>query len=264
MPRKLNGDRRLPEFPTARPKIQVPMAVVVLEILAALAGRVLLFLARHYIATTVMIGLLVVKVRYGGTGLAVLALAVLVVGGAWRLAHRRSFAAFARWMWARVRLVVVYRWRWRRAMVETKLAIRTPKSWGEKVAFNEHFPRIRTIRTADGVDRLRIELLYGQTPQQWAERAEALRHVFRALRVTVSEDRAGYIWLRVFFRDPLARVVVPAPLAQPPGDNCADDPTGSDDDPTGSGATAPTLLGAKQIGSLLWERSETGTETGNR
>jgi len=253
MPGKLNGDRRLPEIPTSRPKVQVPMAVVVFEVLATLLGRGLLFLARHYIATTIAVGLLVVRVRYGTLGLTVLLLAVLVVGVSWRLAHPRSFAVLGRWWWGRARLTFVYRPRWRRAMVETKLAIRTPKSWGEKVAYNEHFPRIRTIRTSGGVDRLRIELLYGQTPEQWAERAEALRHVFRAQRVTVTEDRTGFIWLRVFFRDPLAATVRLAPLAVPPDTN-DDNPDGADEQ---SGEVDPLTLAA-ELDRLTIGRREDG------
>lgn len=47
---------------------------------------------------------------------------------------------------------------------------------------------------------LRVELLPGQTPAKWAERAEALRQVFRARRRQVREETSCSFWCRSLVR----------------------------------------------------------------
>ncbi|SBW18308.1 plasmid transfer protein [Candidatus Protofrankia californiensis] len=63
-----------------------------------------------------------------------------------------------------------------------------------------------------------MELLYGQTPQQWAEQAEALRQAFRARSCRIRADRVGFIWVDFTRRDPLAQPVPPADLDDPESD----------------------------------------------
>src|SRR4029434_4896287 len=96
-------------------------------------------------------------------------------------------------------------------MIHTGLAIRVPVSNGERVRYADYVPRIRKIQTVGVVESLRVELLPGQTPEQWAEKAEALRHAFRARSCRVRSDgRPGFVWLDLMYSDPLAKVV---PLA---------------------------------------------------
>ncbi len=218
---RINGDRRLPDIPIRVEKIAVPLWFVFVGLLFRLAGRALLAAFRHPVAVTVTVGLAVLHHRFGGLGLVAMLGALVVVGVVWRLLHRRSFAVVARWVWCRFRLATVYRWRWRNAMVHTGLAIRMPASNGERVSFTEYFPRIRKIRRTGVVESLRVELLPGQTPEQWAEQAEALRHVFRARSCRVRSDkRPGFVWLDLMFIDPLAAVV---PLAVVDGPDATGD-----------------------------------------
>jgi S-DNA-T family DNA segregation ATPase FtsK/SpoIIIE len=65
------------------------------------------------------------------------------------------------------------------------------------------------------VESLRVELLPGQTPQQWAEQAEALRHVFRARSCRVRAEPSGFVWLDFTYKDPLIRPVPPAVVDGP-------------------------------------------------
>ncbi len=66
------------------------------------------------------------------------------------------------------------------------------------------------------VESLRVQLLPGQTPGQWAEQAEVLRHVFRARSCRVRADRRpGFVWLDLTFTDPLADAVPPATVDGP-------------------------------------------------
>ncbi len=78
-------------------------------------------------------------------------------------------------------------------MVHTDLAIQMPTSNADQVTFDEYFPRIRTIHSTRAVDTPRVELLPGQTPEQWAERAEALRHIFRARRCQVQVETLRFV-----------------------------------------------------------------------
>ncbi|SBW29003.1 plasmid transfer protein [Candidatus Protofrankia californiensis] len=103
-------------------------------------------------------------------------------------------------------------------MVHTGLAIRIPVSNGDRVTFAETFPCIRKVRSDRWGDRLRVELLYGQTPDQWAEQAEALRQAFRARSCRIRADRVGFIWVDFTRRDPLAHPVPPADLDGPDAD----------------------------------------------
>jgi S-DNA-T family DNA segregation ATPase FtsK/SpoIIIE len=114
-----------------------------------------------------------------------------------------------------VRLSTVYRWRWRYATRHTGLAIRMPTSNAERVTFAEIFPRVRTIRLRGVVESLRVELLPGQTPELWAEQAEALRHVFRARSCRVRAETSGFVWLDFTYTDPLTKPVPPAMVDGP-------------------------------------------------
>ncbi len=220
---RINGSRPFPEVPTRHPKIDVPLWAVLLGLAGRICAHVVVFLVRHPVAVAVLVAVAVVRQRFGLLGLGVGLLVLAVVGVVWRLAHRRSFDSLARWIRGRLRLLVIYRWRWRPVMVHTDLAIRIPVSNGDRVSFAETFPRIRSIRSDRWGDRLRIELLYGQTPDQWAEQADALRHAFRARSCRIRSDRVGFIWVDFARKDPLAVPVPPADLDGPDADETGGD-----------------------------------------
>ncbi|MBL7498159.1 cell division protein FtsK [Frankia sp. CNm7] len=214
MPR-INGDRRLPSLPARYDKIQVPLWVLVVGLVARLLGRLVRLAVRHpFAVATLVIG----TAFYRSTGLlgfGLLAGVVVLVAVVWRLVHRCSFDRAAWWAWGRVRLAFVYRRRWRAATVHCGLAIRIPASNAEQVTFDEYFPRIRTIRASRTLDSLWVELLPGHTPETWAEQAEALRHVYRARACRVRSGRVGFVWVDFYRRDPLAQPVAPYPVDGP-------------------------------------------------
>ncbi|WP_007507686.1 FtsK/SpoIIIE domain-containing protein [Pseudofrankia saprophytica] len=214
MPR-INGDRPVPSLPARHDKIRVPLWVLLVGLAARLVGRLVLLLMRHPIAVAVLVVLTAFYRATGLLGLGTLAAAVVLVSMAWRLAHRSSFNQAAWWAWGRLRLVFVYRRRWRAATVHCGLAIRIPASNAERVTFDEYFPRIRAFRTSRPVESLRVELLPGQTPQTWAEQAEALRHVYRTRACRVRAERVGFVWVDFYRRDSLGRTVAPYPVDGP-------------------------------------------------
>ncbi len=209
---RIRGDRPAPRIPTRADKVRVPLWMLLL----AVAGKGLWLAVRwgfrHRVAVTVVVGLLWFVHRFGPVGLAALAGGLVVVVLVWARVHPRSCAWLGRWLWGRTRLAFVYWWRWRAAMVHTDLAIRMPTSNADQVTFDEYFPRIRTIRSTRAVDVLRVELLPGQTPEQWAEQCEALRHIFRARRCQVQTETFRFVRLHFHHRDTLTRPVTPAQL----------------------------------------------------
>src|SRR3954452_3237678 len=76
----------------------------------------------------------------------------------------------------------------------------------------EYLPQVEAIRSNGTVDTLRLRLAAGQSPQDVADAAEGLRHVYRALRCSVREDGPGWVVVRFFVRDPLLDPIPPAPL----------------------------------------------------
>ncbi|TCJ33333.1 FtsK/SpoIIIE domain-containing protein [Parafrankia sp. BMG5.11] len=209
---RINGDRGMPRIPSRPDKMRVPMWML----LFAVAGKGLVlgvrWCWRHRVAVPVALGLALFTRRFGALGLVALLVALALVAVVWRRLHARSFGWLARWVWGRVRLGFVYRRRWRPAMVHSGLAIRMPASNGDQVTFDEYFPRIRSIRSTRAVDVLRVELLPGQTPEQWADAAEGLRHVFRARRCQVQGEPSRFVRLHFHHRDTLTTPVEPAGL----------------------------------------------------
>jgi len=214
MPR-INGDRRIPSLPARHDSIRVPLWAVLVGLAARLCGRFGLLLVRHPVTIAVLVLLTAFYRSTGPLGLAALSGAVLLIAVAWRLAHRDSFDRAAWWTWGRIRLVAVYRRKWRAATIHCGLAIQIPASNAEQVTFDEYFPRIRGFRATVAVESLRVELLPGQTPETWAEQAEALRHIYRARVCRVRAERVGFVWVDFYRRDPLDTVVPPAPIDGP-------------------------------------------------
>ena len=81
----------------------------------------------------------------------------------------------------------------------------------------EYLPQVDAITSNGTVDTLRLRLAAGQSPQDVADAAEGLRHVYRALRCSVREDGPGWVLVRFFVRDPLTDPIPPAPLPPLPG-----------------------------------------------
>ncbi|WP_131764616.1 FtsK/SpoIIIE domain-containing protein [Candidatus Protofrankia californiensis] len=250
---RINGDRGIPRIPSRADKVRVPLWMLLL----AVAGKGLVlglrWCWRHRVAVPVALGLLLFTRRFGPLGLVALLVGLVLVAVVWWRLHARSFGWLARWVWGRVRLTFVYRWRWRPAMVHTGLAIRMPTSNGDRVTFDEYFPRIRSIRSTRAVDVLRVELLPGQTPEQWAEQAEGLRHVFRARRCQVHAETFRFVRLHFYRKDTLTRPVTPAGL-DTPGPAIIHDRT-DDTDEERHGDPDPLVAG---LGAVLVGQCEDG------
>jgi len=207
----------MPPLPARHDRITVPVWILLLGLVARLLGRAALTLARHPFAVALAVCLTMVYQRSDPLGLGALISVASLIAVAWRFLHRDSFDRAARWTWGRTRLVFVYRRRWRATTLHCGLAIQIPTSTGQQVTFTEYFPRIRAFRASAAVESLRVELLPGQTPQAWAEQAEALRHAYRARACRVRAEQVGFVWIDFYRRDPLDRIVTPPLLDGPDG-----------------------------------------------
>jgi S-DNA-T family DNA segregation ATPase FtsK/SpoIIIE len=198
-------------------RLRVPLWLsvlgVTLRLLARLVVRLVRVAARQWPFTLVLLAAGCVWVRLGVHGLLTAAvLATLVLGAVlawWWLLRPASFARLvAEPMRGLYRWHRVYRWRWREAMDGTGLIVRHDDT--------EHLPQVEAIRSNGTLDTLRLRLAAGQTPQDVADAAEGLRHIYRALRCAVREDGPGWVLVRFFVRDPLLDPIPPAPLPNPP------------------------------------------------
>jgi S-DNA-T family DNA segregation ATPase FtsK/SpoIIIE len=214
-------------------RLRVPLWISVMGLTLRLLARAVAGLARvavrYWQATLVMLAAGWLWLRLGGHGLFVAIVVAGLTGSVvfawWCVLRPASFAWYAAeparglWRWHRV-----YRSRWRAAMDGTGLIVRHDDT--------EYLPQVDVIRSNGTVDTLRLRLAAGQTPQDVADAAEGLRHIYRALRCTIREDGPGWVLVRFFVRDPLTDPIPPTPL--PPV-------------PPLSGAGIPAQLGAPVV-----------------
>ncbi|MBE1466126.1 FtsK/SpoIIIE domain-containing protein [Kibdelosporangium phytohabitans] len=127
----------------------------------------------------------------------------------------RSVDTYQRWMrWLRteVRRLWVYAWDWRTVM---RLSNLTGTAKGR-----EYRPKLKRVRAEGWRDKVRVRMIKGQAPEQWAERASGLAHSFHAKSCRVRVLGPGKIELDLIHSDPLTKVL---PLPVMPTDASAVD-----------------------------------------
>jgi S-DNA-T family DNA segregation ATPase FtsK/SpoIIIE len=162
-------------------------------------------LCGHLVSAVVVLALAVLVWAIGLVGLisgCTSAIAGLLV---WRRlapsSHRRLVVSRWRGWW-------VYRRYWQPAMVTCGLAAR--------VGDREYVPRVRRVVAERCVDRLLVELLSGQAPEDFEARTSQLAHTFEARRCRVVVDRPGRICIEFTHTDPLQEPIPALDPADPP------------------------------------------------
>jgi hypothetical protein len=209
--RTLNGYRadELVNAPglLSRQRLVVPLWVSALGIAFRGLGRVVVWAGRRPLLTVPVVTVGLMWLVWGWLGLAGLAglvlapLAVLRVRAPEVFASRVVGPAVGQW-----RLLVTYRRLWRAGMIGAGLATRH--------AGVDYLPQITSAVSTGNVDELNVRLLYGQTPEDFADACEKLRHTFGVHRVAVVETRSGRVTVRFFRQDPLTAVVPALPVPQ--------------------------------------------------
>jgi S-DNA-T family DNA segregation ATPase FtsK/SpoIIIE len=173
--------------------------------LCRLLGRLVLLATRHpgTAGTLVLVVLLW------------LALGVLGLGAVLGCAA----GSLALWRWLRpttFRGVVVSRWRgvwvyrrcWQPAMHTCGLSV--------DLNGREYLPRVRRVVAGECMDQVHVDLLSGQSPEQFEAAVSQLAHTFTAGRCRVVVERPGRIRLEFTHRDPLNTTVEALPPAADP------------------------------------------------
>jgi S-DNA-T family DNA segregation ATPase FtsK/SpoIIIE len=186
------------------PVYRTPEYVIWIVQLLRLLWRVLWFVIRHPILDVTAGALLLLWINTGWPGLAVMAGAVLVGLLVLRLARPYWFARLVtrpvrdRWRWW------CYRRRWQAVMTITRLA---PLYQGRVL-----LPVLGRVISSRFTDRVTVGLVSGQSPKDFADRAEGLAHGFRVRQCRVRAGRPGMITLELVRRDALAEPIPALPI----------------------------------------------------
>jgi S-DNA-T family DNA segregation ATPase FtsK/SpoIIIE len=136
----------------------------------------------------------------GATAATAVALASVMIVTGWRLSHPESFRRLVSGrIWKRWRRWSTYRRPWRQLCA----------MHGLTVVLNEHVavPRLYRAKVGYSSDVLTVQLLYGQSVDNWLAVSDALAHAFGALSVSVRTSKPGWIEIDVHHTDALASVV---------------------------------------------------------
>ncbi len=178
------------------PVYRTPEGVILLVQLVRLVAQVLWFIVRHPLLDLAA-GLLVLTwIEAGWPGLVVLAVVVLAGLTVLRLAWPCWFARLVsgparnRWRWW------FYRRHWQAVMTITRLA---PAYRGRVVV-----PILGRVRVTGYTDVVSVRLVSGQSPADFADRAEGIAHGFRAHLCRVRSSAPGTVVLELVRRDTLA------------------------------------------------------------
>ncbi len=194
---------RTPQLVMIQPRPS--LTLVIAKNLGLVARAAIGWAGRHPVTLAAVLTTAAVAAVAGTLGLVVLVVAAVVGLVLWSRLRPASFRrhVVSRWcgLWR-------YRRRWQPAMVTCGLALTV----GER----EYVPQIRRVISTACEDRLLVELLSGQAPEEFEARTSQLAHTFEALRCRVVVDRPGRIWLEFTHRDPLSEVVEAIEPEPPP------------------------------------------------
>jgi DNA segregation ATPase FtsK/SpoIIIE, S-DNA-T family len=190
------------------PVYRTPEFVIWIVQLARLVWRVLWFVIRHPGLDVTAGVLLLVWAKTGWPGLVTVAGMAVTCLAALRLASPRWFTRLIsapvrdRWRWW------CYRRRWQAVMTISRLA---PRYQGRVL-----LPVLGQVAASRFTDRVTVGMVSGQTPDDFADRAEGLAHGFRVRQCRVRTGRPGTIVLELVRRDALAEPMPALPIPAVP------------------------------------------------
>jgi len=190
------------------PVYRTPEGVIYLVQILRLLWRVLWFVIRHPGLDVAAGALLLVWADTGWQGLATLAGVVVTCLAALRLASPRWFARLIsgpvrdRWRWW------CYRRRWQAVMTISRLA---PLYQGRVL-----LPVLGRVSSSRFTDRVTVGMVSGQSPKDFADRADGLAHGFGVRQCRVRSGRPGTIVLELVRRDALAEPMPALPIPAVP------------------------------------------------
>jgi S-DNA-T family DNA segregation ATPase FtsK/SpoIIIE len=189
------------------PVYRTPETVIWLVQLVRLLWRLIWFVVRHPLLDAAAAIVIITWTRAGWPGLAVLAgtvTAVLVVLRFWRpdwFSRLVTAPLRDRWRWW------FYRRHWHAVLTISGLA---PGYRGRVM-----LPVLDEVTAGRCADCVRVRLVSGQSPQQFADRAEELAHGFGAHVCRVRAAAPGNVLLELVRRNALAELIPALPIPDP-------------------------------------------------
>jgi S-DNA-T family DNA segregation ATPase FtsK/SpoIIIE len=186
------------------PVYQTPPAVIAVVQLYRLAAWLVRLVFRHRVIALVLAVSGFAYAQIGWPGMTALTAGTTVLLAGWRVLWPVSFG---RWITAPARnawRAWRYRRRWSGVMMISGLA---PWYQGRLI-----LPVLGKVSSTRYVDRVRVRLVSGQSPGDFARHAENLAHGFGAMLCRVRTSRSGALVLEFVRRDALAEVVPAAPM----------------------------------------------------
>jgi DNA segregation ATPase FtsK/SpoIIIE, S-DNA-T family len=197
--------------PFAKPVLRSPVLHTPLWVIAAAQAvrwlwRLIRFLARHPVLDAITAGLFLAWRGFGWPGPVILA--ALVTSGAitWRLACPAS------WYW---HVAVPMRGRWRRwHYLRNWTAVMTISRLAIYYRGRLLLPLLGAVTSTGYTDRLHVSLVSGQSPADFAQRADNLAHGFGALACRIRTARPGSVVVELVRRDALAAIIPALPVPE--------------------------------------------------
>jgi len=186
------------------PVYRTPEPIIWAVQLTRLIWRLAWFVIRHPLLDLAAGIVFLIWVRAGWPGLVALAATAAVILGALRLWRPRWFTRLVtaplrdRWRWW------FYRRHWHSVLTITGLA---PAYRGRVM-----LPVLRNVRAGRCADRVTVRLVSGQSPKQFADRADQLAHGFGAHVCRVRANMPGSVVLELVRRDALADPIPALPI----------------------------------------------------
>ncbi|MGO8961329.1 MAG: FtsK/SpoIIIE domain-containing protein [Streptosporangiaceae bacterium] len=188
------------------PVYRTPEFVIWLVQLVRLAARIIWFAARHPVADAAAGLVIFTWLRWDWPGVVVLAAAMLTVLTVLRVAWPAWFARLvsdpARSRWRRW----FYRRHWHAVMTISRLA----PLYRSRVVV----PVLGKVRVTGCTDHVSVRLVSGQSPADFAARAEGIAHGFRVHLCRVRSAAPGAVVLELVRRDALATLIPALPIPE--------------------------------------------------
>ncbi len=195
--------------PFARPVLRAPVLHTPLWLIATAqlcrwVWRACRFIARHPAADLIAASLAFAWRFLGWPGPAIAGVVLLTVVTIWRLAGPASFARLvsgpmqARWR----------RWQYQRAWP----AVMTVSGLAVHYRGRLLLPLLGQVTITGCADRLQVRLVAGQSPGDFASRADNLAHGFTAMSCRIRAADPGSVVVELVRRDALAQIIPALPV----------------------------------------------------
>jgi DNA segregation ATPase FtsK/SpoIIIE, S-DNA-T family len=188
------------------PVLHTPVWMIACAQVVRLAWRLIRFVARHPVADLVIAAFSLSWRFLGWPGPVTIAGTLVAAAVTWRLVWPASWTRHvagptrARWR----------RWHYRRSWAAVMTISRLAVHYRGRLLL----PLLGLVTTTSYVDRLHVRLVWGQCPDDFADRAENLAHGFGAISCRIRAAGPGAVVVELVRRDALATIIPALPVPE--------------------------------------------------